>query len=260
MRQAYQLELERQGLLREQLEAKGSVVDAPACLPDEGGVDWFQMYTSIAAANAALEEQLVALSDGEKDYEDMRDVAANTPVIFKIQLPQQELEDSIELVRYFGKCAAFYLVQASMPLGLQLTKKYSGDLAGAFVVEKVIPGGSAAASGNILPGDVLQALTIATEGYDRSGWTDVMSSFVGGTQGGSWRQTLADASLIGSLDELVDAMKGNSACGPDVGLTLILQRNTATGPAPAVVLQPCTEDGATPLPTAPTSMPPLRPP
>mmetsp|Transcript_17427 Transcript_17427/g.23525 ORF Transcript_17427/g.23525 Transcript_17427/m.23525 type:complete len:149 (-) Transcript_17427:144-590(-) len=121
---------------------------------------------------------------------------------------------------------------------MKLTKVESGTLQGAFVVEEILSGGSAQACGQILTGDVLQALTVAAEGEDRSGWTDVMSSFVGGAESGSLRQTLVDAAFISTLDDLVDAIQGNKALGPTAKLLLIFERDAARLPAPAEPLEP----------------------
>ncbi|CAE8665248.1 unnamed protein product [Polarella glacialis] len=240
---AYDLELERNRLLREQLGSSGSEAALPDsvssdtnAMPDACEISYEDKYESLVSCNKALVDHLNRAAESSKAFEDMRDVAAKLPSLFKVPLSQTKEERSVQLVRFFGKNAAFFLVHASLPLGLKLTKRESGPLQGAFVVEEVLHGGSAERSGLILPGDVLQALTVVAEGPDRSGWTDVMSNFVGGLEGGSLTQTLLDATLLGTLDDLVAAIQGNKELGPAVELTLILERDAGMQPAPAQCL------------------------
>jgi len=244
-RAAYDAEFERNCLLREQLHSrglKGWLVDSEASdgsvEPDACEVDWAKSYEHLASCNKALEEKLAYTDRASRSFEDKRDMSAKLPVFFKVQLSQEEPEQSVELVRFFGRDAAFYLIRAGLPLGLKFSTGEAGGTGGAFIVEEVIPGGSAECCGQILPGDVLQALTVVAEGSDRSGWTDIMSSFVGGLKGGSLRQTLLDATFINSLDDLVGAIQKNKELGPDVELTLIFERNMGTGPPPQEPLLP----------------------
>merc|ERR1712216_217503 len=86
---------------------------------------------------------------------------------------------------------------------------------------------------------------VVVEGDDRSGWTDAMSSFVGGLKGGSLQQSLIDASFINTLDDLVEKIEQNKLLGPEVDITMVFERNTAESPAPAEELLP-TESEAGP--------------
>lgn len=233
------MELVRNRLLRDQLQSRGLDSDASEAEDIDGcDVDWAKSYASLVSCNNAITEKLSSADGASKSFQDMRDVSAKLPVSFQVQLSETEGEAQVELLRFFGVNAAFYLVRASLPLGLKLAKKESGSLHGAFVVEEVLPGGSAESCGQILPGDVLQALTAVAEGSDRSGWTDVMSNFVGGLEGGSLRRTLVDATFINTLDDLVEAIRRNKDLGPDVEMVLVFERNIAASPPPVQLLAP----------------------
>lgn len=169
----------------------------------------------------------------------MRDIKAKSPTLFKMQLAGQDGLASVELVRFFGLTASFYSVRAPLPLGLKLTKRESGKLQGAFVVEDVVAGGSAEASGKILAGDVLQALTIVSGsaglGSRGSEYQEFLSTMLGSID--KPQQSLVDASFINTLDDLVEAIKTNLALGDGTELTLIFERDTSERPVPDEPLQ-----------------------
>eukprot|EP00930_Biecheleria_cincta_P059751 TRINITY_DN45472_c0_g1_i1.p1 TRINITY_DN45472_c0_g1~~TRINITY_DN45472_c0_g1_i1.p1 ORF type:complete len:294 (+),score=58.05 TRINITY_DN45472_c0_g1_i1:76-957(+) len=223
---AYLTERERNRLLLDELKTRGLTADDDV---PEASSDWQQSYAQMASCNSALEK---ALRDSKTD--NMR-----APSNFKVVLRQGDwsVEKHLQLVRFFSS-SAFFLLRARLPLGLQLVKRTSGHLQGAFEVEDVLPGGTAVDSGLVLPGDVLQAVSAVKEGEDRSGWTDAMSSFMGGLEGGSLQQTLIDTAFINTLDDLIEKIQQNKQLGPEIDIVMIFERNTAASPAPAGELLP----------------------
>lgn len=249
-KEAYDLEIERNALLRDQLQSQGlkSLLlddESPELSgePDACAVDWEQSYEKLAACNSALEAQLRggggaarAESVGEKT-EGTEVSAAPGPAKLEVRIAGQDVSETIELSRFFGGAGAFYAVQARLPLGLNITKRDSGKLLGAFVVENVMPGGAAEAGGEILAGDVLQALTVIMDSSDMGMKTeDFVSSVVGGM--GRWRQALTDATFIDSVDDLVEAIKSNTVISSDTQLTLVFERDAAALPPPREPLRP----------------------
>lgn len=227
---AYFAEKERNCLLLEELKTRGLAADEDA---PEAGSDWQKSYEGMVSCNSAL----------EKTLRNSRTDSMRAPANFKVVLRQGDwtAEKRVQLDRFFAS-SAFFLLRARLPLGLQLVKRTSGRLQGAFEVEDVLPGGTAADSGLVLPGDVLQAVSVAVEGEDRSGWTDAMSSFMGGLEGGSLQQTIIDTSFINTLDDLVEKIQQNKQLGPDIDITMIFERDTAESPAPAEELLPVDSD------------------
>jgi len=244
-KQAFQLELERLELLKAQWEScqadsTGAPVSQNIFDPDDVSSDsWADRYQRLSAENQVLEIaiQELMVTSSQTIIKDMRDVAAEQPARFEVKLPNAGGSESVELARFFGRSAAFYCVTASLPLGLNITKRVSGPLLGAFVIENVLPGGSAEASGKILPGDILQALTIVADSADLGMRTeDFVSSVVGGL--GRFRPTLTDATFINTVEELADLIKTNTILGSDTELALIFERNISSAPNPSDILEP----------------------
>jgi len=150
-------------------------------------------------------------------------------------MPSDDSSISIELLPFFG--GTFYSVCVELPLGLKLTKVDEGSLMGAFLVDEVMKGGSAAAAGEVVAGDVLHALTVVADRADLGMRTeDFVSSLVGGF--GRFRQSLMDASFIDTTDDLVEMMQTNLVLGSDTKLALIFERDVNTLAPPANPLQP----------------------
>lgn len=244
---AYQLEVDRNGLLREQLQDAGltsllidSVEVDLAKEPEACESNWEQNYEALAACNQALEKQLRSQRVGTKTFQDRRDVEAERAAMYKIKLSNQDSAIPVELPKCFGLSSAFYLVRAQLPLGLKLSKSEQGYLMGTFVVEGVIPGGSAEASGNILKGDVLHALTFvegaAGLGSRSSEYQEFLGTMIGMAQ--KPKQKLVLSVFLNTIDDLVDAIKSNSELGEDAELTLIFERDTELLPPPDVLLEP----------------------
>jgi len=238
-REAYELELERNELLRDQLQSLGVksllLQEQPSALavPEECAIDWADSYGRLAECNRALEAELRGGAGQQAKGAGLQGgqgaEATALPAVFQVRLPEAGTQEELELSPFFGRGSAFYSVEARLPLGLSLTKQGSGQLCGAFLVDDVLEGGSAKASGKILAGDILQALTVVMDGSDLGMKVeDFVSTVVGGL--GRWRQTLTDASFIDSADDLVEAIQTNTVFGSDVKLVLIFERDTAALP------------------------------
>mmetsp|Transcript_63424 Transcript_63424/g.127147 ORF Transcript_63424/g.127147 Transcript_63424/m.127147 type:complete len:317 (+) Transcript_63424:58-1008(+) len=241
-KEAYELERERNELLRDQLQSQGlktlllnPEAPEPNVEPDACAVDWEQNYESLAACNRALEEELRGKPVPAPSASPSP--AAVGPALLKVPIAEQGVLETIELSRFFGGAGAFYVVQARLPLGLELQKRDGGGLMGAFVVENVLPGGAADASGEVTVGDVLQAVTVVMDNQDLGMKTeDFVSSVVGGL--GRYRQVLSDASFIDTADDLVEAIKSNTMLSSEVQITLVFERDTAALSAPKEPLEP----------------------
>eukprot|EP00442_Polarella_glacialis_P047607 CAMPEP_0115107370 /NCGR_PEP_ID=MMETSP0227-20121206/37272_1 /TAXON_ID=89957 /ORGANISM="Polarella glacialis, Strain CCMP 1383" /LENGTH=354 /DNA_ID=CAMNT_0002505269 /DNA_START=37 /DNA_END=1101 /DNA_ORIENTATION=+ len=245
-KEAWQLEMQRNRLLREQIESRGlthlllesdNIAEADGAA-DACEVDWASSYDKLAACNGVLQAKLSS-GGTSANFEDMRDVAAKTPGVFQVVLPKKQggTQLSIELLNFFGKGAAFYSVRAALPLGLNLTKRTRGALQGAFVVEDVLAGGSAEAGGQILQGDVLHAVSAVNDGTTQGmQMEDFVSTVVGNIN--RYKQNMVDTSFINTLEDLVQAFKSNLLLGSDVQLTLIFERDTLSAPVPLKVLEP----------------------
>jgi len=239
---AYELEVERNRVLREQFSEQLALLGKPAAAaptaarePEACEVDWSLNYERLAAYNNALADEIAGLQREAK--EDRPAVAEKRPVFFKIKMPSDDSLMSIELLPFFGGAGAFYSLYAEFPLGLKLTKVDKGSLMGAFLVEEVMKGGSAAAAGEVVEGDVLHALTMVGDQADLGMRTeDFVSSLVGGF--GRFRQSLMDASFIDTTDDLVEMMQTNLVLGSDTKLALIFERDVNTLAPPANPLQP----------------------
>lgn len=222
------MELQRNQLLREQL--KNEEME----LPEVCEVDWKASYEKLSDCNKELE---VALRQQAKTAEEDAQPLSVEPVAFEVTLPDSDSSELVEVVGFRPpQRAAFYLLRGRLPLGLQLTKLNEGRLKGAFMVEAAAPGG-AAASGGVMEGDILHALTVVMDRANLGVKTeDFVSSVVGGL--GRWRQTIMDASYINTVDDLVSQFKSNTMLGSDTELLLIFERDISTSPAPAESLQP----------------------
>lgn len=236
---AYELEIERNCVLREQFSeqlsslGKPSAEPAVAWDPEACGDDWSQNYERLAACNNALAEEIAGLQ--RKAADDRPAVVAKRPMLFKINMPNDDSSMSIELLPFFG--GAFYSLCTGFPVGLKLTKVDEGSLMGAFLVEELVEGGSAAVAGEVMAGDVLHAVTGVGDQADLGMRTeDFVSSLVGGL--GRFRQSLMDASFIDTTDDLEDMMRSNLALGSDTKLALIFERDVNTLAPPAKPLQP----------------------
>jgi len=241
-KEAYDLELERNSLLRDQLESVG--FDEESQLPEieECTIDWADNYDKISACNKQLEEALRKYETDTNirpELQDQRSMAAVLPNIFYVIL-ENGVQASIELSRFYGKNAAFYLFQAPMPLGLNITKMSDGPLQNAFVIQNVVEGGSAESSGLVLPGDVVQAVSVVSDGGKPLGvrTEDFVSTVTAAINSVQARQTLVDASFILSSEELVKLIKTNGALGESAAITIIFERDTSQSPPPKVPLEP----------------------
>eukprot|EP00929_Paragymnodinium_shiwhaense_P019749 TRINITY_DN13362_c0_g2_i3.p1 TRINITY_DN13362_c0_g2~~TRINITY_DN13362_c0_g2_i3.p1 ORF type:complete len:239 (-),score=39.87 TRINITY_DN13362_c0_g2_i3:67-783(-) len=160
---AYQAEVERYELLKEQLRFVGAssemATEDPtlAASPSKDDVDWSANYHRLVEANNVLEAQL-------RTYLLEKDEAAASARPVRVNVAYEPASDGvrpgicsedIELLPFFGENSAFYTEYAALPLGLQIGKVQKGKLDGAFVVEEVLPGGSAARHGVIARGDIL---------------------------------------------------------------------------------------------------------
>jgi len=235
-REAYDIEVQRNSMLREQLELLGEELGAEAAL-EECSVDWSDNYLSLSACNKALEQRISRAQDtGPKQFEDMRDVQAVSSAKYVVSLPDSEATETLELMPFRGKAGAFYELTIPVPLGLQLARIDSGDMYGAYIVEDIIEGGSAFASGEVVVGDLLHALTVV---YDRQSLgmksEDFVSSVVGGF--GRFTQTLTDTYKVNCVDDLVEAIKTNSILGTEVKMKLVFERDTWTASPPAQPLE-----------------------
>jgi len=157
-----------------------------------------------------------------------------------VKLGEQEGLASVQLARYFGPSSAFFLVRAPLPLGLNVTKRSGGELSGAFVVEDVLPGGSVFEARKVLPGDVLQALTVVSGsaglGSRNSENQEFLATMMGSLQKPT--QTLVDASFLNTMEDFVDAVRTNTEMGDEAELTMIFERDVDMLPEPAEPLQP----------------------
>ncbi|CAE7735323.1 unnamed protein product [Symbiodinium sp. CCMP2456] len=236
---AYDAEMERNELLREQLRSLD--IGESSDLPEACEVDWQDSYEKLAACNQELEETLRSgggLQAGGRSAQVQQQTAAMKPLVFEVPLPEQGNE-RLELVRYFtdGREVAFYMVRACLPLGLQLTKCNSGPLKGAFLVEDVVEGGQAWEGGVVLAGDILHAVTVVMDRANLGIKTeDFVSNVVGGL--GRWRQTILDTSFINTVEDLVAQMQSNKAMGTDTELVLVFERDLSESPRPPDVLDP----------------------
>ncbi|CAE6957200.1 unnamed protein product [Symbiodinium microadriaticum] len=236
---AYDAEMERNELLREQLRSLD--IGESSDLPEACEVDWKDSYEKLAACNQELEETLRSgggLQAGGRSAQVQQQTAAMKPLVFEVPLPEQGNE-RLELVRYFtdGREVAFYMIRARLPLGLQLTKCNSGPLKGAFLVEDVVEGGQAWQGGVVLAGDILHAVTVVMDRANLGIKTeDFVSNVVGGL--GRWRQTILDTSFINTVEDLVAQMQSNKAMGTDTELTLVFERDLSESPRPPEVLDP----------------------
>ena len=127
---AYDAEMERNELLREQLRSLD--IGESSEMPEACEVDWRESYEKLAACNQELEQTLRSgggLQAGGRSAHVEQQTAAMKPLVFEVPLPEQGNE-RLELVRYFtdGREVAFYMIRACLPLGLQLTKCNSGPL------------------------------------------------------------------------------------------------------------------------------------
>mmetsp|Transcript_2089 Transcript_2089/g.6822 ORF Transcript_2089/g.6822 Transcript_2089/m.6822 type:complete len:320 (+) Transcript_2089:33-992(+) len=246
-KEAYDLEVERNQLLRDQLQSLGVktlLLDPEAPQPrselEACEVDWAQNYEQLAECNRALEAELRGPGAAQPPSPPATATAvavATGPAKLTVPVGEQGATETIELSRFFGDTGAFYALQAQLPLGLNLTKRDSGSLFGAFVVEDVLPGGAAEASGEVRPGDILQALTVVMEGSDLGMKAeDFVSSVVGGL--GRYRQVLTDATFIDSPEDLVEAIKSNTMLSSEARITLVFERDTSALPVPAEPLEP----------------------
>ncbi|CAE7280882.1 unnamed protein product [Symbiodinium sp. CCMP2592] len=238
---AYDAEMERNELLREQLRSLDIGESSAAEMPEACEVDWQDSYEKLAACNQELEETLRSgggLQAGGRSAQVQQQTAAMKPLVFEVPLPEQGNE-RLELVRYFtdGREVAFYMIRACLPLGLQLTKCNSGPLKGAFLVEDVVEGGQAWQGGVVLPGDILHAVTVVMDRANLGIKTeDFVSNVVGGL--GRWRQTILDTSFINTVEDLVAQMQSNKAMGTDTELVLVFERDLSESPRPPDVLDP----------------------
>jgi len=240
-KEAYDLELERNSLLRDQLKSVGFEEDSKLPEIEECSIDWADNYEKIAACNKQLEEALrgYEAETNKRPIQDQRSMAAVLPNIFYVVL-ENGVQASIELSRFYGKNAAFYLFQAPMPLGLNITKMSDGPLQNAFVVQNVVEGGSAEASRLVLPGDVVQAVSVVGDGGKPLGvrTEDFVSTVTAAINSVQVRQTLVDASFILSSEELVKLIKSNAALGENAAITIIFERDISQSPPPQVPLEP----------------------
>jgi len=249
--QAYELQVDRNDIVREQLRGLGLKeveidgeemdLDQP---PQAASGDLQTCYRALTARNDILESQLRNRRGGAANFQDQRDVLAKSNALFRIKLLDQQDPSQVDLSRFFGLTSVFYLVRAPLPLGLNMTKRQKGDLQGAFVVENVLPGGSASKSGEILPGDILQALTVVSSasglGSAGSENQEFLATMLGSVSAPT--QELMDATYVDTLDGLVAAIGTNRDLGEGVDLTLILERDLNVNPAPGEPLQPYDPD------------------
>mmetsp|Transcript_73093 Transcript_73093/g.144962 ORF Transcript_73093/g.144962 Transcript_73093/m.144962 type:complete len:359 (+) Transcript_73093:57-1133(+) len=239
---AYKLEVERNHVLREQLSEQLMILgktstseDAIARQPEACDVDWSINYERLAACNNALADEIAGLQRGT--VEDKPVVVEKRVANFNVKMPNDDSSMNIELLGFFGGTGAFYSLCVDLPLGLKLTKVDHGSLMGAFLVEEVMEGGSVAAVGEVVAGDVLHAVTMVGDQADLGMRTeDFVSSLVGGL--GRFRQSLMDASFIDSTEDLMEIMKSNMILGSDTKLALVFERDVSTLAPPATPLQP----------------------
>mmetsp|Transcript_42127 Transcript_42127/g.98254 ORF Transcript_42127/g.98254 Transcript_42127/m.98254 type:complete len:302 (-) Transcript_42127:44-949(-) len=237
-REAYDAEMERNKLLREQLSALQIDADGQE-MPEACSVDWKDSYEQVAACNAELEDSLRrggGLQAGGRT-QTVEQTAALEPLVFEVPLPAQDTTERLELVRYHtdGRDVAFYSIQASLPLGLQMAKCNSGPLKGAFLVEEVLEG--AGQENGVAAGDLLHAVTVVMDRANLGIKTeDFVSNVVGGM--GRWRQTIMDTSFINTVDDLVVQMQSNNAMGSDMELVLVFERDLTSSQPPPNVLEP----------------------
>jgi len=242
-KEAYELELERNSLLRDQLKSVGFEEDDQLPEIAECTIDWSENYQQLSECNKALEgvlrEYEAEVNGKQQVIQDKRSMEAVLPNIFYLSLTNG-VPASIELSRFFGTSASFYLFKAPLPLGLNITKMGSGPLQNAFVVQNTVPGGSAEASGMVLPGDVLQAVTVVSDGGKPLGvrTEDFVSTVTAAMNSVNLQQTLVDASFILSTEELANMIKSNAAMGENTDIYIIFERDTEKSPLPAVPLVP----------------------
>lgn len=242
-KEAYDVELQRNGLLRDQLRDLSSDAEAPGAFDpsdlEECAVDWEGTYERISECNRALEQQVQELQGRTRPKEEVVDLLARVPVVLTVPLPRQggnAGSASVELLRFLGSSSSFFALTASLPLGLNLTKETDGALNGAFLVRDVLPGGSAAASGQVVEGDVLQAMTIVPERMDMGVKTeDFASTFVARLSND--KQAVVDACFFNTATDLVDALRSNAVFGDDGKLVLVFERSSE-GPEPSKMLEP----------------------
>jgi len=217
-RSAYELELERNGLLRDQLRSVDPAAPEARGQPEECALDWEENYARLRACNEALEGQLRTAQGGLGAASPQTELSeeeldARLPVVLDVKLEHRMTK--IEVFRRHGAGSTFVTVEATLPLGLNITLRERGDLRGSFVVEDVLPGGFGEASGSIQTGDVLQALTTRVTSM---GVTTFDSGVTQSTQ------HLVDASFLSSLTELVEAI-GTNVNGD---IILVLERPATT--------------------------------
>jgi len=212
---AYELELERNTLLRDQLQSAGISGEGGEAEPEACTVDWEASYKSLKDCNEALETRLRGGqgpprgSGGGQAKLSEEELDARLPVKLDVQLEHRRTW--IEVFRRHGAGSTFHNVEATLPLGLNITLRERGDLRGSYVVEDVLPGGFGDSSGLIKAGDVLLGLTTRVSSVG-------VTTFDSGVT--SSRQHLVDASFLPSTKELVEAIGTNT----DGNLILVLER------------------------------------
>lgn len=225
-KQAYQMELDRNQLLREKLIQANQDEEPPeAC-----EVDWELNYQSIRACNAAIEMRLRGMAPrreederGASSSKDETDVGV--PVL--VTIPLDERKAKVEVFRLNGAGSLFLLVKKRLPLQFSLVRPETGELQGAWVVEAVFADGDVASDTgtSIMPGDVLHGFTAmaATMG------TTTFDSGVSGKV-----QKFVLTSLLSGMRELEDAIYSNEARrqGPDVVLLLERSKSALYGVRP----------------------------
>eukprot|EP00929_Paragymnodinium_shiwhaense_P024084 TRINITY_DN14928_c0_g1_i1.p1 TRINITY_DN14928_c0_g1~~TRINITY_DN14928_c0_g1_i1.p1 ORF type:complete len:397 (+),score=78.25 TRINITY_DN14928_c0_g1_i1:128-1192(+) len=258
-KEAYALEADRNQLLREKLRAVEPEAAILGTDPEECTVDWAANYEAITACNKALEERLerAETTSGDKKEEGSQKTqsiwgsklpveakakevavmgeanqaadAIGRPLRFRVDLPNQadgeEQTQMLEVFRFYGLESNFFSVNAPLPLGLNITKRSSGRLRGAFVVEDVFPGGSAEADGRIQSGDILQSITWCPN-TDRTAITDEAGEFLNRMVNNfeKPRQAFMDATYINTVEELVDLLGTNVAIGDSAEVGLVFER------------------------------------
>mmetsp|Transcript_45060 Transcript_45060/g.101423 ORF Transcript_45060/g.101423 Transcript_45060/m.101423 type:complete len:303 (-) Transcript_45060:115-1023(-) len=217
---AYELELDRNRLIRDQLQSSGISGEEDEGDPEACAIDWETNYNSLKECNAALEARLRGgkeplRGNRAQDKLSEEELDARLPVRLPVQLEHRET--FIEVFRRHGPGSTFHNVEASLPLGLNITLRERGDLRGSFVVEDVLPGGFGESSGLIKPGDAVLGLTTRVTSMG-------VTTFDSGVP--QALQHLVDTSFISSAQELVEAISTNT----NGNLILVLERQAEPQP------------------------------
>lgn len=216
-KEAYDVELERNALLRERLKGDAAAQEPEACT-----IDWESNYQQLRECNEALERQLRAGAVGQKGVKSATEMELDSrlPVMMKVPL-QDGREASLELFRLLGPESSFLAFRGPLPLGLRIFRQEKGGelrLRGAFIVEEVVEGGSAAAQGSVKVGDVVHALSV----MDTSMGT---SSFDSGVSTYTPRMVLT--CFLSSIGDLIQAISSNDGKSEGNLVTLVLERSKA---------------------------------